>query len=247
VDPLPWRAEDGEALMARGHRSNVPRAAAERVEWVIRMYFSVVFAPQEATLRAKRLRSWLFGKRPEPSPEGSSAAGPAEGDGTHAAAGREAAADGTGTTAHQARPGVSPRAERATPIGGHRPGTGCLGAAASTGAPRVECRHEEWAVGQRCPVCGPGPLYARPAGVEVRIDGPALLSAMRYAVEKRRGAACGAIFTAGLPGGVGEEKYSARARAGRVGSRYSLGLPGYRLQGYQAMLGGPGPEATPWE
>jgi len=83
--------------------------------------------------------------------------------------------------------------------------------------------------------------------VEVRIDGPALLSAMRYAVEKRRGAACGAIFTAGLPGGVGEEKYSARARAGRVGSRYSLGLPGYRLQGYQAMLGGPVPAATPWE
>jgi hypothetical protein len=36
------------------------------------------------------------------------------------------------------------------------------------------------AVGQRCPVCGQGNLYQLPAGVEVRIDGHALLSAMRY-------------------------------------------------------------------
>jgi hypothetical protein len=41
--------------------------------------------------------------------------------------------------------------------------------------------------------------------VEGRIDGHALRSAMRYELEKRRGAACGAIFTAGLPAGVGEE------------------------------------------
>jgi len=88
------------------------------------------------------------------------------------------------------------------------------------------CRHEEWAVGQRCPVCGQGPLYALPAGVEVRIDGHARLSAMRYAREKLRCSACGAIFTAGLPAGVGAEKYSAQARAVLAVSRYYLGVPG---------------------
>ncbi len=44
-----------------------------------------------------------------------------------------------------------------------------------------------------------------PAGVEIRLDGHALLRAMQYAWDKRRGAACGAIFTAALPTGVGAE------------------------------------------
>ncbi len=246
-DNLTLSAEDGEALIARVHRSNLPRADAERVEWVIRMYFYVVFALQEAKLSAKRLRSLLFGKRPEPSPEASSATGPAESDGPHASAVLKADADGAGTTGNQAPPGASQRPERAQPTGGHRPGTGCLGAAAYAGARRVECRHEELAVGQRCPVCGQGTLYALPAGVEVRIDGHALLSAMRYELEKLRCSACGAIFTAGLPGGVGEEKYSAQARAVLAVSRYYLGVPGYRLQGYQAMLGVPVPDATQWD
>jgi len=249
ADHLTLNAEDGEALIARVHRSNLPRADAERVEWVIRMYFYVVFALQEAKLSAKRLRSLLCGKCPEPapSPEASSAAAQAESDGPHASVVLKADADGAGATGNQAPPGAAPRPERAQPTGGHRPGTGCLGAAAYTGAVRVECRHEELAVGQRCPVCGQGTLYALPAGVEVRIDGHALLSAMRYALEKLRCSACGAIFTAGLPGGIGEEKYSARARAVLAVSRYYLGVPGYRLQGYQAMLGVPVPDATQWD
>ena len=247
VDNLTLSAEDGEALIARVHRSNLPRADAERVEWVIRMYFYVVFALREAKLSAKRLRSLLFGKGPALSPEASSTAGQADGDGTKASAVLKADAARAGATANQAAPGESQRSEWAKPAGGHRPGTGRLGAAAYAGATRVECRHEELAVGQRCPVCGQGTLYALPAGVEIRIDGHALLSAMHYALEKLRCSACGAIFTAGLPSGVGKEKYSAQARAVLAVSRYYLGVPGYRLQGYQAMLGVPVPDATQWD
>jgi transposase len=112
---------------------------------------------------------------------------------------------------------------------------------------RAQCRHETLAVGQRCPVCGQGKLYELPAGVEVRIDGNALLSAMRYEVEKLRCSACGEVFTAGLPEGVGDEKYSARARAVLAVSRYYLGVPSYRLQDYQAMLGVPVPDSTQWD
>jgi hypothetical protein len=36
------------------------------------------------------------------------------------------------------------------------------------------------------------------------------------------------MFTAELPAGVGDEKYSARARAVLAVSRYDLGVPGYR-------------------
>ena len=248
-DNLTLSAEDGEALIARVHLSNLPRADAERVAWVIRMYFYVVFALQEAKLSAKRLRSLLFGKRPQPSPslEASSAAGQADSDGPNASAVLEADADGAGATGHHALPGASQRPERAQPTGGHRPGTGRLGAAAYAGATRVECRHEELAVGQRCPVCGQGTLYALPAGVEIRIDGHALLSAMHYELEKLRCSACGETFTAGLPAGVSDEKYSPQARAVLAVSRCYLGVPGYRLQGYQAMLGVPVPDATQWD
>jgi hypothetical protein len=50
---------------------------------------------------------------------------------------------------------------------------------------------------------------------------------------------------AGARGGA--EKYSAQARAVRVVSRYDLGLPGYCVQAYQAMLGVPVPDATQWD
>ncbi|HEY5869187.1 MAG TPA: hypothetical protein VI542_27085, partial [Candidatus Tectomicrobia bacterium] len=167
VDNLTLSAEDGEALIARVHRSNLPRADAATVEWVIRMYFHVVFALQEANISTKRLRSLLFGKPPAPSPLPEALFAPSQADGDEASvcAGREADAE-TDATANQAPPGESQRPERAK--GGHRPGTGCLSAAASAGATRVECRHEELSVGQRCPVCGQGNLYPLPAGVEIR-------------------------------------------------------------------------------
>ena len=81
----------------------------------------------------------------------------------------------------------------------------------------------------------------------MRIDGHAVLSALRYAVHKLRGSACGAMFTAALPDEAGAEKYSARARAVLAVSRYYLGLPLYRVEGYQAMLGVPVPDATQWD
>ena len=248
VNPLALRAEDGEALIARVQQSNLPRADAEMVEWVIRLCFAVVCALQEATCSVKRLRALLGGLRPTPAPPqaATAASHPTAGPGPYASAIREADAEAAAMVPH-ALPGEVQPPERATLKGGHRPGTGRLGAAAYGGATRVECRHEELAVGQRCPVCGQGTLYQLPAGVEIRIDGNALLSALHYEREKLRCSACGEIFTAELPAGVGAEKYSARARAVLAVSRYYLGVPGYRLQGYQAMLGVPVPDATQWD
>lgn len=81
----------------------------------------------------------------------------------------------------------------------------------------------------------------------MRLDGPALRSALRYELQKLRCSACGQIVTATLPEEAGDEKYSARARAVLAIGRYSLGLPLSRLQGYQAMLGVPVPDATQWD
>jgi hypothetical protein len=244
---------EGEGLIAQVHQSNLPAAVAGRVAQIIRMYFWVVFTLQEAKLSVKRLRNLLFGSsaqpkdRPASEVEATSSEAPEQAAGAEEAALVEEVALRLETTGCEAGSGASESEAKSKPKGGHRAGTGRLGAAAYGGAERTECRHEDLAVGQRCPVCGQGTLYELPAGVEIRIDGHALLSAMHYALQKLRCSACGQIFTAGLPDGVGEEKYSARARAVLAVSRYYLGVPGYRLQGYQAMLGVPVPDATQWD
>lgn len=245
-------AAAGEALIARVHQSSLCVEDAGVVEQVIRLYFWVIFSLQEAKLSLKRLRTLLFGKGAKaPQPRAPEAAAPAsepvgEGEGVGIVRSREAAS-GVEAAASAAEPGASGTEALAKPTGGHRLGTGRLGAEAYEGAERVECHHEELAVGQRCPVCGQGTLYELPPGGEIRIDGHALLGALRYELQKLRCSGCGQIFTATLPDEAGTEKYSARARAVLALGRYYLGLPLYRLQGYQAMLGVPVPDATQWD
>jgi transposase len=246
-------AAEGEAMIARLSVYAPSRSDCEMLIQVVRWYFWLVWTVQEAKLSLHKLRTLLFGRGPKPptlsDPEASSISAPSPGNGeaTGASSSRDAdvgPSEEAGPPSGAVESGIE---APPTPKGGHRPGTGCLGAEAYEGADRVACRHEELSPGQRCPVCGQGTLYELPAGVEIRIDGHALLSAIRYELHKLRCSACGQIFTAGLPESVGEEKYSARARAVLALSRYYLGVPGYRLQGYQTMLGVPVPDATQWD
>jgi transposase len=241
--------EEGEAILARLSIYAPSRSDCEILMQVMRWYFWLVYALQASKITLKRLRGLLFGKSLKPSPgsQDASGSGQAGDDETRADGVLEADAVGTVVTAGEAPPQPSPSPESDKPKGGHRPGTGRLGADAYVGAERVECRHDELAAGQRCPVCGQGTLYDLPSGVEIRIDGHALLSAIRYELQKLRCSACGAIFTAPLPSEASQTKYSPRARAVLVVSRYYLGLPFYRLEGYQAMQGVPVADATQWE
>ena len=145
---------EGEALIARVHQSNLSADDAGMVERVVRMYFWVAWALQEAKLSVKRLRAALFGagrtpKTPAASP-GSPASREGRGQGDGALVPVTEAAECAGEPGSAESPAVPP------PTGGHRAGTGRLGADASVGAERTECRPEELAAGQRCPVCGQG-------------------------------------------------------------------------------------------
>ena len=242
-------AADGEALLARLAAYAPTHRDCEILMRVVQWYFWLTCALQETKITLSRLRRLLFGKAPEPSPSPPETTAPTAdtsdvpcADSVVPAAVDEAEAMSGGAPSES-----SPNPEPAKPKGGHRAGTGRLGANAYEGAERVACRHEELAAGQRCPVCGQGSLYDLPPGVEIRIDGHALLSAMRYELQKLRCSACGAIFTAPLPDAAGRTKYSPLARSVLVVSRYYLGLPFYRLEGYQAMQGVPVSDATQWD
>jgi hypothetical protein len=223
--------EDGEALRQR--LAEDPLTAADRrvLDPVLQWYFWLLLAWQEATFSLKRLRGLLCGEKPkkrqEPPPDMSS--------------------DSSDTTRRSGGAGVSQTKDDSAQEASRtrRPGHGRWGAEAYSGAAHVECRHEELAAGERCPVCGRGRLYRVEPGIEVRLDGHALLSAVRYALEKFRCSACGQVFTAASPAGA--EKYSTRARAVVVLGGYSLGVPLYRLEGYQAMVGVPVSDATQWD
>jgi transposase len=235
-DEVRLNREEGEALIERLERNALTLEDRRVLVQLIRFYFWLLFALQEARFSLKRLRRLLFGDKRKKRQKGSRGglSGPGEGDGPSAHAGEKETPPG----AVAGGQGIS---------GEHRAGHGRQGAEAYVGAERVGCRHETLAVGERCPVCGRGRLYRLPAGVEIRLDGNALISAIRYELEKLRCSACGEVFTAKLPGEVWEEKYSARARAVLAVCRYYLGLPFHRIAGYQAMLGVPLPDATQWE
>jgi hypothetical protein len=102
-------------------------------------------------------------------------------------------------------------------------------------------------VGQRGPVCGPGRFDEVQPGVEMRMEGQALLSAMRYALAKLRCSACGEGCTAPLPKEAAEEKSRARARAVWAVGRDDVGRPLDRREDDHAMLGVPVPEAPQWD
>jgi transposase len=230
--------QDGEALIKRLQGDAFTAQDRRVLEQVLRWYFWLLFALQEARFSLKRLRAMVFGdrtkKRLQKLPSG----------GVFASGG---GAGGPGAAPTKA-PGAQAAHTRTPPSSGEwRSGHGRRGAQAYSGAAHVVCRHETLAVGERCPLCGRGRLYRVEPGVEGRLDGHALLSAVRYALEKLRCSACGQVFTAAVPAEAGAEKYSARARAVLVLGRYYLGVPLYRLEGYQAMVGVPVSDATQWD
>ena len=75
-DNVTLSAEEGEALITRVHLSNLAQADARVVEQVIRLYFWVAFALQEAKLSVKRLRNLFFGsgRTPKTPPESAASA-----------------------------------------------------------------------------------------------------------------------------------------------------------------------------
>jgi len=131
---------------------------------------------------------------------------------------------------------------------GARSGHGRNGAEAFRGAEKVEIGHPKLKHGDRCPGCGKGNVYRqKEARTLVRIVGQAPLEATIYALERLRCNACGEVYTAEAPEGVGPERYDETAAAMIAQLKYGSGTPFYRLEHLERHLGIPLPTATQWE
>src|SRR5271169_1671694 len=128
------------------------------------------------------------------------------------------------------------------------PGHGRNGAGAFVSSQKVAIAHAKLKHGDRCPECEKGNVYGqKEPKVLVRIVGQAPLAAIVYSLERLRCGACGQVFTAEEPEGVGPEKYDATAAAMIAQLKYGSGTPFYRLEKLEGQLGIPLPAATQWE
>jgi len=152
------------------------------------------------------------------------------------------------TTAVVEKPEDSPAGTQADNNTPPPPGHGRTGAEAFSGARKVEIKHQKLIHGDRCPECGKGNVYGqKEPKVLVRIIGQAPLAATVYSLERLRCGACGQVFTAQEPEGVGAEKYDETAAAMIAQLKYGAGTPFYRLEQLEKQMGIPLPAATQWE
>lgn len=129
-----------------------------------------------------------------------------------------------------------------------RKGHGRNPASAYTGAERESVPHESLHDKETCPQCQRGKVYVLPPPAQlVRVRGMAPLRATIYELERLRCNACGEVFTAQAPDGVGSEKYDETASSMIALLKYGSGLPWNRLERLQQGFGIPLPASTQWE
>jgi transposase len=202
------------------------------LERVFGTFVYVMLSLQNAKTSIKRYQHMLFGPRTEHKRNVLERAAVAQDPQEH---------EGTGSTAELPQ-GVVP-VPKPRP-----PGHGRNAAQAYSGAPIVQCDHPELASGDRCPQCDKGRVYDSPPRSIVKVVGQAPLGATVYKLQRLRCRLCDTVFTAPLPAAVASlPKYDSSCASMIAMLRYGSGMPHFRLEGLQASLYVPLPDATQWD
>lgn len=130
-----------------------------------------------------------------------------------------------------------------------RKGHGRIKANAYTGAVVVGVDHPNLKRGDPCPeeYCD-GRLYElSEPGVMIQVTGAPTAQATHFQLQKLRCNICEVIFTAPLPEGVEDVKYTTSLIAMLMINKYFMSVPLYRQETLQDYLGVPLPASTQWE
>jgi transposase len=128
-------------------------------------------------------------------------------------------------------------------------GHGRKSADAYTGAVVIDVKLADLKPGDECPqdYCD-GRLYEMSdPGVMIQITGGVMAQATRYNLQKLRCAICEIVFTAPLPAGVENKKYTDSFVTMLMVNKYFMSVPLYRQEALQNYLGVPLPSSTQWE
>ena len=214
-------------------RTTFPERQYRLLEGVLTTFVYVMLKLQNAKTSIKRFQRMLFGHSTEHKRN---------------VLKRAAAADDSHVPdSTQAQPQMPATVPVPAP-GTRRPGHGRNAAQAYSGAPIVECEHPELESGDRCPECDKGRVYDSPSRSIVKVVGQAPLGATVYKVQRLRCRLCDTVFTAPLPAAVASlPKYDSSCASMIALLRYGNGMPHFRLEGLQASLYVPLPDATQWD
>lgn len=115
-------------------------------------------------------------------------------------------------------------------------------------AKTIEISHQSFKKGDTCPECFKGRLFQLKSGTVLRIVGQPSLQIEIYRPERLRCSACGKTFTALLPKDIATNSrtdISARAIVSLL--KYRGGVPFYRQEQIQEVLGAPISASEIWE
>ena len=111
----------------------------------------------------------------------------------------------------------------------------------------IKVAHESLKKGSICPDCKKGKLFNLKPGTVLKIIGQPWLQVEIYQPERLRCSLCGKTFTAVLPKGVGMERIDQTAKAIVSLLKYRGGVPFYRQEQIQEILGAPISASEIWE
>ena len=211
-----------------------PAPQYELLKQVLSTFSFVMQALQNAKTSLARFRKMLFGATTERKRK------LLDQTGTGDKAAAEQAPTSTGETAPV---DASPTAKKPAP----KPGHGRNSAATYADSPVIEGLVPDLKPGDRCPTCATGKVYDAPPKTVVKVVGQPPLVATIHKLQHLRCRLCDATFTAPMPAGSGAAKYDPSCASLLALLRYGSGLPFYRIEGLQASLNVPLPDATQWD
>jgi len=253
--PIQLEPDDAERLIHAAEQGTLSTEDQKRVAGLIRMVLWLQTTLLETRIGLSRLRRVLFGAKTEKRTRNTKSDDNDGGDGenggnnpppdtdTVAQDQNELSSDSTpdsGTTTDHS-PAEKP--QETTKPRGH----GRAAAAAYTGAETIFCPHDDYQVGDGCPLCLAGRLYRmKEPNSHLRFTGQPLALVVRYELERLRCSSCGAITAANMPPEAGRETYDISLKVNLAVAHYFLGLPFKRIEAFQSLVGMPLPDATQW-
>ena len=254
-----------EAILARAKAGPLADAEVDKLKAVMDTLSFLTRELEAKGASIQRLRRMLFGPSTEKTSQVVGSKGAASGPTPPANA---PSSESTATPSTDGASSPTPAVDSAPPIDAPAPGAppttgapassspsepkrkghGRIPASAYTGAQRESVPHESLHDKETCPQCQRGKVYVLPPPAQlVRVRGMAPLIATVYELERLRCNACGEVFTAEAPDGVGSEKYDETASSMIALLKYGSGLPWNRLERLQQGFGIPLPASTQWE
>ncbi len=250
--PIELTLEDRTGLIERIKNNTLTVNDAEILMGLMDFNLWLQFSLQEKTISIGKLQNF-FGskteKRKKKKKDDNVSGGPQnKTDGEETSDNSNAIKDDQSNTESENIGNASePTLESTTNVRKYVPNKGRLGHEQYTGAEIIPIK-APYQAGDPCPEdnCD-GKLKVAETGHVIKIVGQSFAKAFKYDIETLRCNLCEKYFSDQLPAHVCDDKYDPTFKAQLCVHKYFLGVPNYRLEAYQQMVGVPLPDSTQYD